>query len=302
MTLITQHRRRKLRLRVSIRDSGSSRTKVSAASCAGSSGATCPSSALRTPPVYPPHQNRAGYLRVVLWEEVGPGCRRGDAYDKYSLDCQEAEDTVRLCADRHFPLNIQETEINKRRTGRTVSHSWAKNNRAPEKVCSGRWWLAEASGQFSPAVKSQSETHTKNWQLKTREIRIRKMLCRGCRCAWLPICALAFLPPSPSPRTFAPFLSQRLQCNNHTRWSWSLCRFNFPIVTFKIKQCDAFRPVSNRKETKNLPKVFFLIRKYPKFSGLTSYEHFLTTYDALFSPTSKISCFFKGSSLARFKL
>lgn len=254
------------------------------------------------PPVYPPHQNRAGYLRVVLWEEVGPGCRRGDAYDKYSLDCQEAEDTVRLCADRHFPLNIQETEINKRRTGRTVSHSWAKNNRAPEKVCSGRWWLAEASGHFSPAVKSQSETHTKNWQLKTREIRIRKMLCRGCRCAWLPICALAFLPPSPSPRTFAPFLSQRLQCNNHTRWSWSLCRFNFPIVTFKIKQCDAFRPVSNRKETKNLPKVFFLIRKYPKFSGLTSYEHFLTTYDALFSPTSKISCFFKGSSLARFKL
>lgn len=126
MTLITQHRRRKLRLRVSIRDSGSSRTKVNGASCAGSSGATCPSSALRTPPsppVYPPHQNSAGYLRVVLWEEVGPGCRRGDAYDKYSLDCQKAEDTVRLCADRHFPLNIQETEINKRRTGRTVSHS-----------------------------------------------------------------------------------------------------------------------------------------------------------------------------------
>lgn len=93
-------------------------------------GATCPSSALRTP-VYPP--NGAGYLRVVLGEEVGPVCRRGDAYDKYSLDCEEAENTVRLRADRHFPLNIQETGINKRRTGRTVSRSWAKNNRAPEK-------------------------------------------------------------------------------------------------------------------------------------------------------------------------
>ena len=83
-------------------------------------GATCPSSALCTP-VYPP--NGAGYLRVVLWEEVSPVCRRGDAYDKYSLDCEEAENTVRLRADRHFPLNIQETGINKRRTGRAVSHS-----------------------------------------------------------------------------------------------------------------------------------------------------------------------------------
>lgn len=65
--------------------------------------------------------NLAGYLRVVLGEEVGPSCRRGDAYDKYSLDCEEAEKTARLRADRHFPLNIQETGINKRRTGRTVS-------------------------------------------------------------------------------------------------------------------------------------------------------------------------------------
>lgn len=85
-------------------------------------GATCPSSALRTPPVYtPPKKHGAGYLRVVLGEEVGPVCRRGDAYDKYSLNCEEAENTVRLRADRHFPLNIQETGINKRRTGRTVS-------------------------------------------------------------------------------------------------------------------------------------------------------------------------------------
>lgn len=83
-------------------------------------GATCPRFALRNP-CYPP--NGAGYLRVVLGEEVGPVCRRGDANDKYSLDCEETENTVRLRADRHFPLNIQETGINKRRTGRTVSSS-----------------------------------------------------------------------------------------------------------------------------------------------------------------------------------
>lgn len=59
----------------------------------------------------------------MLGEEVGPVRRRGHAYDKYSLDGEEAENTVRLRADRHFPLNIQETGINKRRTGRTVSRS-----------------------------------------------------------------------------------------------------------------------------------------------------------------------------------
>lgn len=73
-------------------------------------GATCPSSALRTPVCA---RNGARYLRVVLGKLVGPVCRRGDAYDKYSLDCEEAENTVRLRADRHFPLNIQETGINK---------------------------------------------------------------------------------------------------------------------------------------------------------------------------------------------
>lgn len=87
-------------------------------------GATCPSSALRTPlSGLSPPKNGAGYLRVVLGEEVGPVRRRGHAYDKYSLDGEEAENTVRLRADRHFPLNIQETGINKRRTGRTVSRS-----------------------------------------------------------------------------------------------------------------------------------------------------------------------------------
>lgn len=153
-------------------------------------GATCPSFALCTP-VYPP--NGAGYLRVVLWEEVSPVCRRGDAYDKYSLDCEEAENTVRLRADRHFPLNIQETGINKRRTGRTVSHSWAKNNQAPEKVSVGRWWLEEASGHFSRQW-NLNKRRTDDWQLKTREI--RKMLCR--RCCWC-VCALAVLPAYPPP-------------------------------------------------------------------------------------------------------
>lgn len=106
-------------------------------------GATCPSSALRIPPDAPSPPpstpNRAGYLRVVLREEVGPGCRRGDTDDKYSLDREEAEHTERLRADRHFPLNIQETGmINKRRTGRTVSRGRAKNNQAPKKVSGGR--------------------------------------------------------------------------------------------------------------------------------------------------------------------
>lgn len=115
-TFIARHQRRQLRLLCShIRDGGSS---VRGAACAGLAGATRPSSALRTP-VYPP--NGAGYLRVVLGEEVGPVRRRGDAYDKYCLDGEEAEDTVRWRADRHFPLNIEETGINKRRTGRTVS-------------------------------------------------------------------------------------------------------------------------------------------------------------------------------------
>lgn len=81
-------------------------------------GATCPRFAPRNPG-YPP--NGAGYLRVLLGEEVGPVCRRRDEYDKYSLDSKQAGDAVRLRADRHFPLNIQETGINKRRTGRTVS-------------------------------------------------------------------------------------------------------------------------------------------------------------------------------------
>lgn len=62
----------------------------------------------------------ARYLRVVLWEEVGPVRRRRDAYEKYSLDCEEAKKPARLRADRHFSLNIQETGVNKR-TGRTIS-------------------------------------------------------------------------------------------------------------------------------------------------------------------------------------
>lgn len=157
-------------------------------------GATCPRSAPRNQG-YPP--KGAGYLRVVLGEEVGPVCRRGDAYDKYSLDCEEAENAVRLRADRHFPLNIQETGINKRRTGRTVSRSWAKNNRAPEgiKKCvvGGDGWrrlLGTSAGS------ELSIRDTEDWQLKTRETRMKKMLCRCCWCAWLLICALAVLPPS----------------------------------------------------------------------------------------------------------
>lgn len=54
-------------------------------------------------------KNKGKYLRVVLGEEVGPSWRRGHADDKYSLDREEAENTERLRADRHFPLNIQET-------------------------------------------------------------------------------------------------------------------------------------------------------------------------------------------------
>lgn len=84
-------------------------------------GATCPPSAPRNPG-HPPQrkQTRAGYLRVVLREEVGPVCRSGHADEKCSLDCEEAENAARLCADRHFPLNIEETGMNKRRTGRRV--------------------------------------------------------------------------------------------------------------------------------------------------------------------------------------
>lgn len=67
--------------------------------------------ALRTSGCLPPHsragphrpQNGARYLRVVLGEEVGPVRRRGDAYDEYSLDGEEAENAARLRADRHFP-------------------------------------------------------------------------------------------------------------------------------------------------------------------------------------------------------
>lgn len=181
-------------------------------------GATCPRSAPRNQG-YPP--KGAGYLRVVLGEEVGPVCRRGDAYDKYSLDCEEAENAVRLRADRHFPLNIQETGINKRRTGRTVSRSWAKNNRAPEgiKKCvvGGDGWrrLLDTSAGSEISIRD-----TEDWQLKTRETRMKKMLCRCCWCAWLLICALAVLPPSPPPRSFAPSLSHSLQCNDHTGSSW----------------------------------------------------------------------------------
>lgn len=141
-------------------------------------GATCPRSTLRNPGYAP---NRAGYLRVVLGEEVGPVCRRGDAYDKYSLKCEEAENTVRLGADRHFPLNIQETGINKRRTGRTVV--LAAELRITELQRKSMWWEVMVGGGFwtlQQAVKSQSETHREDWQQRTREIRMRKMLCRRC--------------------------------------------------------------------------------------------------------------------------
>lgn len=156
---ITRQQRWKLRLCLNIRDSSSSssRTKVNGAAWAGSSGP--PVLVTRSAPRFTP-QNGAGYLRVVLGEEVSPGCRRGDAYDKYSLDCEEAENTVRLSADRHFPLNIQETGINKRRAGRTVSRSCAKNNRAPEKVCGGRVMVDGGFWTLQPAVESQSETRT----------------------------------------------------------------------------------------------------------------------------------------------
>lgn len=113
----TAHHRRKLRLCFNIRDS-SSHTKVHGAACGGLSGP--PVLVPRSAPRFIPETVQR-YLRVVLGKLVGPVRRRGDAYDKYSLNCEETENTVRLRADRHFPLNIQETGINKRRTGRTVS-------------------------------------------------------------------------------------------------------------------------------------------------------------------------------------
>lgn len=51
----------------------------------------------------------------MLGEEVGPVRRRGDADDEHSLDGEETEKAVGLRADRHFPLNIEETGRNKRR-------------------------------------------------------------------------------------------------------------------------------------------------------------------------------------------
>ena len=207
---ITRHQR--LCLLFEHQGHSSSRSEVNAAACAGSAGP--PVLVPRSAPRFIP-QNGAGYLRVVLGEEVGPVRRRGDAYDKYSLDCEETENTVRLRADRHFPLNIQETGINKRRTGRTVSRRWAKNNRAPEKVFGGSWWLAEASGHFS-----------RQWNLKQRRAeRIgswrpgRSGSGRCCAAAAdVPAClfahSLSSLPLRR--RTFAPFLSHSLQCYIHT--------------------------------------------------------------------------------------
>ena len=52
------------------------------------------------------HTCRA-YLRVMLGEEVAPRGRCRDAYEEYSLDREDTQDTVGLSADRHFPLNIQ---------------------------------------------------------------------------------------------------------------------------------------------------------------------------------------------------
>lgn len=199
-------------------------------------GATCPSSALRCIP-----QNGAGYLRVVLGEEVGPVRRRGDAYDKYSLDCEETENTVRLRADRHFPLNIQETGINKRRTGRTVSRRWAKNNRAPEKVFGGSWWLAEASGHFS-----------RQWNLKQRRAeRIgswrpgRSGSGRCCAAAVPLMCLLAYLrthcPPSHSAHLllFSPTLSNVESIQR----SWPTQELSVSIWVFKIKPFIVFRTI-----------------------------------------------------------
>lgn len=90
---------------------------------------------------------------------MGPGCRCGHADDKYSLDCEEAEDAERLRADRHFPLNIQETGVNKEKEpeGQSPRSAELRITELQGERCGvgggvERWMAAwrRLSGHFSP--------------------------------------------------------------------------------------------------------------------------------------------------------
>lgn len=104
----------------------------------------------------------AGYLRVVLGEEVCPSGRHGDANDKDSLDWEETEDTVGLSADRHFPLNIQETGINREGPEeQSLTAELRINRRAPESM----WGDGEGSSRLK--LWNLNLKRTEDWQLKT---------------------------------------------------------------------------------------------------------------------------------------
>lgn len=145
----------------------------------------------------------------MLREALGPVDRRGDQDEKYSLDCEEAKKPARLRADRHFPLNIQETGVNKRSTGRTISP--VAELRITEFQRKSEWWEVMLDGGCRPVERAGGGRG-----LAAEEPRIREM-----KMLWLlllPVCALAaVLPPSspPPPRTFASLLSHSPQSNTH---------------------------------------------------------------------------------------
>lgn len=115
----------------------------------------------------------------MLWEEVGPVRRRRDQYEKYSLDGEEAEKPTRLRADRHFPLNIQETGVNKRRTGRTISP--AAELRITKLQRKSEWWEVMLDGgcrTVQRAEEGEGGGGSRRALAAEMRIRVMKMLCR----------------------------------------------------------------------------------------------------------------------------